>query len=295
MSSDSMRAERALAAFLGFAMGDALGATVEFMTRDEIAVEYGVHRDIVGGGWLHLRPGRVTDDTEMALAVGRSLLRVGGLDLVDLCDEFVRWLRSGPIDVGHTCRRGIRRYINNGTVAGPFNEGDAGNGAAMRVLPVALANLDTPARGAEWAAAQGHITHHHPLSDGACIALVDMLRVLITEDDRAAAFAAARRRADALVEQHHRFVFTPYRGLSTAYVVDTIQTAFHGFFTTGSLEDCIVTTVNLGGDADTTGAIAGMLAGALYGPEQLPARWLEALDAEVTAEIRAMVPRLLAL
>lgn len=293
--TDTTRADLALAAFLGFAMGDALGATVEFMTRDEIAVEYGTLKDIVGGGWLHLKPGRVTDDTDMALAVGRSLVRAGKLDLVDMSEEFVTWLRSGPIDVGHTCRRGIRRYINNGTVAGPFNEGDAGNGAAMRVLPIALANLDNPQRGDDWAVAQGHVTHHHPLSDGACIALVDMVRLLITTPDRVAARAAARARADALVEQYPRFVFTPYRGLSTAYVVDTIQTAFHGFFSTDSLESCIVTTVNLGGDADTTGAIAGMLAGALYGPEQLPQRWLDTLDPDITATIRAMVPELLAL
>lgn len=289
--TDSIRTERATAAFLGFAMGDALGATVEFMTRDEITVEYGQHKDIIGGGWLHLKPGRVTDDTDMSLAVGRSLIRVGDLDLIDLCDEFVRWLRSGPIDVGHTCRRGIRRYINNGTVSGPFNEGDAGNGAAMRVLPIALANLDNAKRGADWAVAQGHTTHHHPLSDGASVALVDMLRLLVAGGDR----DAARKRADALVEQYPRFAFTPYRGLSTAYIVDTIQTAFHAFFSTDSFESCVVTTVNLGGDADTTGAIAGMLAGALYGPEQLPQRWLDALDPEIVAEIRALVPKLLAL
>ena len=131
--------DRAMAAFLGFAAGDALGATVEFMTKKEIAAEYGVHREITGGGWLRLKPGQVTDDTQMALALGRSILRCGELDLRDVCDEFAAWLKSGPIDVGNTCRRGIRRYITQGTVQGQFSEGDAGNGAAMRILPVALA------------------------------------------------------------------------------------------------------------------------------------------------------------
>ena len=97
--------DRALAAFLGFAAGDALVATVEFMTKREIAVQYGVHRDIVGGGWLRLEPGAVTDDTQMALALGRSIARSGGLDVRDVCEEFASWLRSGPIDVGDTCRR----------------------------------------------------------------------------------------------------------------------------------------------------------------------------------------------
>ena len=68
---------RAMAAFLGFAIGDALGATVEFMTKGEIAAQYGVHREIVGGGWLRLKPGQVTDDTQMALALGRSIIRRG--------------------------------------------------------------------------------------------------------------------------------------------------------------------------------------------------------------------------
>ena len=138
--------DRALAAYLGFAIGDALGATVEFMTKREIAAEYGVHREIKGGGWLRLKPGQVTDDTQMALALGRSLVRRGGLDLRDVCEEFAAWLKSGPIDVGNTCRRGIRRYIVHGTVEGTFAPGDAGNGAAMRVLPVALATFGDPAR-----------------------------------------------------------------------------------------------------------------------------------------------------
>jgi ADP-ribosylglycohydrolase len=75
---------RALAAYLGFAIGDALGATVEFMTKREVAAQYGVHREIVGGGWLKLAPGQVTDDTEMALALGRSIIRTGGLDARDV-------------------------------------------------------------------------------------------------------------------------------------------------------------------------------------------------------------------
>lgn len=291
MTSEADILDRAFAAFLGLAIGDALGATVEFMTRGEIVHQYGVLRDIVGGGWLRLKPGQITDDTAMSLALGRSLVRKAELDLPDVCEEFARWLKSGPPDVGNTCRRGIRRYIQRGTVAGPFNEGDAGNGAAMRVLPVALACLDHAERGAAWALAQAHITHNHPLSDAACVALVDMLRLLIVEGDRAAAAA----RADALVAAFPTFRFEPYRGLSSAYVVDTMQTVLHGFFSTRGFETCIVSTVNQGGDADTTGAIVGMLAGAAYGTAGIPRRWMRVLDAETVAAISDMVPRLLVL
>jgi ADP-ribosyl-[dinitrogen reductase] hydrolase len=282
---------RALAAFLGFAIGDALGATVEFMTSREIAAQYGVHREIVGGGWLRLKAGRVTDDTEMSLALGRSLLRRGGLDLRDICEEFAAWLKSGPIDVGNTCRRGIRRYIVHGTVEGTFAPGDAGNGAAMRVLPVALATFGEPGEAEAWALAQGRITHHHPLSDDACIALVQMVHLLLGGKGK----AEARKIADAVAEKHKGFRFEPYPGRCTAYVADTMQTVLHFYFSTGSFAECVIQTVNQGGDADTTGALAGMLAGATYGMGAIPANWLARLDAKVAATIRQQVPALLAI
>lgn len=283
--------ERALAAFLGLAVGDALGATVEFMTAREIAATHGVLRDVVGGGWLKLAPGAVTDDTQMSLVIARSLAKSGTLDLVDVCEGFADWLRSKPPDVGNTCRRGIRRYMMHGSVEGPPSEGDAGNGAAMRVLPVALASLGDPDRARAWTLAQARVTHHHPLSDEACVALVDMVGLFLAGAD----LAAARARADALVAKMPTFAFATYRGQSSAYVVDTVQTVFHTLFGTESFEDCVVKTVNLGGDADTTGAIAGMLAGARFGLDAIPKRWLRALDRDVVAEIRALTPRLLAL
>ncbi len=91
---DDVRA-RAQAAFLGFALGDALGAAVEFMTPGEIRARHGVLREIVGGGWLHLRPGRVTDDTEMSLCVAAAVDAAGGWDVRAVADRFAAWLRSG--------------------------------------------------------------------------------------------------------------------------------------------------------------------------------------------------------
>ncbi len=283
--------DRALAAFLGFAIGDALGATVEFMTKGEIAARYGVHRNIIGGGWLRLAPGRVTDDTEMALLLGRSLVRRGEIDTRDICDEFAAWLKAGPIDVGNTCRRGIRRYITQGTIEGPFFEGDAGNGAAMRILPVALATFGHPDRVALWSCAQCHITHHHPLSDDASLALVQMLHGLLSGNDK----RTVRKIADALVDRHRAFRFEPYQGQSSGYIVDTMQTVLHFYFGTNTFADCVIQTVNQGGDADTTGALAAMLAGATYGMAAMPATWLGKLDRKVATEIRKQVPKLLAI
>ncbi len=283
--------DRALAAFLGYAIGDALGATVEFMTRGEIAARYGVHRNIIGGGWLRLAPGQVTDDSEMALRLGRSLVRREGLDVHDVCDEFAKWLKAGPTDVGNTCRRGIRRYITQGTIEGPLFEGDAGNGAAMRILPVALATFGHPDQAARWSLTQGHITHHHPLSDDACLALVRMLHGLLAGGGK----HAAREIADALTDRHRIFRFEPYQGQSSGYIIDTMQTVLHFYFGTDSFADCVIQTVNQGGDADTTGALAAMLAGATYGMAAIPATWLVKLDRKVAAKIREQVPKLLAI
>lgn len=283
--------DRAMAAYLGFALGDALGATVEFLTPREIAARHGLHREITGGGWLKLKPGAVTDDTQMTLVLGRSLIARQGFDARDICAGFAAWLKSGPVDVGNTCRRGIRRFLEKGTVEGPYAEDDAGNGAAMRVLPVALATLGHPERAAAWTVAQAHATHNHPLSDAACVALVRMVQGLVL----GASSAVIAQEAEALITQHRDFRFTPYRGRSSAFVVETLQTVLHYTLSSESFEEVLTGTVNQGGDADTTGALAGMLAGARGGMAALPERWLDALDPAVTAEIRAQLPQLLAL
>jgi len=283
--------ERALGAYLGFAVGDALGATVEFMTRGEIEAKYRLHRKMIGGGWLHLAPGQVTDDTEMCLCLGRSLVRRQGFDITDICDEFAAWLKGGPVDVGNTCRRGIRRYITNGSVEGAYCDGDAGNGAAMRNLPLALATLGRPDLLDRWTIAQAHVTHNHPLSDDATLALARMTQALV----QGRGMREARDVARQLVETHKTFRFEVFHGQSTAYIVDTMQTVLHFYFLTDSFRSCLTEVVNQGGDADTTGAIAGMLAGATYGVRDIPAAWLGKLDKTVAEEIRTQVPGLLAL
>ncbi|MBF0563509.1 MAG: ADP-ribosyl-[dinitrogen reductase] hydrolase [Alphaproteobacteria bacterium] len=290
MTTPTLR-ERALGAYLGLAVGDALGGTVEFMTRREIAARYGVHRRMIGGGWLQLRPGQVTDDTELSLCLGRSLLRCRNLDLTDLCGEFAAWLKRGPVDVGNTCRRGIRRFILHGTVDTPYGEADAGNGACMPNLPVALATLNNRVVFESWTVAQCHTTHNHPLSDDATLALGRMVQLVLAGGN----FPACRAEANALIGRHRQFKFEPYQGMSTAFIVDTVQTVLHYYFRTDSFRACLAEVVNQGGDADTTGALAGMLAGATYGVAAIPEPWLNKLDKEITKEITAQVDGLLAL
>lgn len=281
--------DRAVGAFLGFAVGDALGATVEFMTASEIAARYGSHCRMIGGGWLKLKPGQVTDDTEMALCVGRAIVKAEGWDAKGVCDAFSQWLRGVPADVGNTCRRGIRRYILEGTTTTPYNEGDAGNGACMRNLPVALATLNDPVAFQHWTLEQCHITHNHPLSDAGALALGRMVQRLV----KGGGVSDCREEAQALIEIQPQFRFDRFNGLCTAYIVDTIRTVLHFYFLTDSVRSCVIETVNVGGDADTAGALAGMLAGATYGAKSIPESWLRVLDKSVVAEINRQVPELL--
>lgn len=288
-----MRAEpllnRALGAYLGFACGDALGATVEFMSPKQIQKRYGLHTEIIGGGWLGLDAGQVTDDTQMSLALGQAIVEHQNWNLRAVADSFVAWLESEPPDIGNTCRRGILRYRNHGQLSGELCDDEAGNGACMRNLPVVLATLNRPDAFEVWSLQQCHITHHNLLSDAATLALGRMLRLLLEGQS----LDACRQEAESLIRQCPEFVFSPYPGKASGYIVDTVQTVLHYFFNTDDFESCLIGVVNQGGDADTTGALAGMLAGAKYGVERIPERWLSRLDQQVIAQIQQQTFELL--
>lgn len=281
--------DRARAAFIGMAIGDALGATVEFMTPSEIAAKYGIFRDVVGGGWLRLKPGQVTDDTEMALCIARAIVKKQRWSLEAVADNFAAWLKSRPVDCGDTCRKGIRAYLIHGRLESPPNEWDAGNGAAMRLLPAALFSLPDGELLKKYVIEQAHITHNNPLSDAACLCIGQLLHLALCGAEK----SRLRRHVDSFVSRFPTFHFEPYRGLATGYVVDTMQTVFHWFFRGRNFEECLVGTVNQGADADTTGAICGMLAGAYYGMENIPQRWFKKMDVKVISEIERMVERLI--
>ena len=273
----SPRCERAVAAYVGLAIGDALGATVEFMTPREIRAQYRMHADITGGGWLRLRAGQVTDDTTMSLALGESILAHCRVDAGAAAKAFDAWMRAKPVDMGNTVRRNLIAFRKTGNPEAPASAHDAGNGAAMRVLPVALACFGQ-ARETTIAAcrAQAHVTHHNELSDAACETLVFMVQDFLAGRD---ALAVEADRVASLVERFPVFAWDQkHCDNPSGFVVDTLQAVFQSFFATETFEDCLIDVVNRGGDADTTGAIAGMLAGARYGLADIPRRWLRGVD-----------------
>ena len=286
--------DMATAAYLGLAIGDALGATVEFLTPNEIRHQYVVHRDITGGGWLRLKAGTVTDDTTMSLALGEAILSRGGVEAKAAADAFNGWMRAKPVDIGNTVRRNLITFRASGNPEAPASEHDAGNGAAMRTLPVALACYgQTPEKIIAASRAQAHTTHHNALSDACCETLIFMVQDFLAGRD---ALEVQHQRAEALVRQHPVFAFDKKRRENpSGYVVETMQAVLQSLFSTDSFEACLIDVVNRGGDADTTGAIAGMLAGARYGLEAIPKRWLKALNATTSQHCSEQAGKLMAL
>lgn len=268
---------RFVGAYLGLAIGDALGATVEFMTPNEISHKFGIHKNIIGGGWLNLKAGQVTDDTTMSLTLGETILNEGQVNATSIAEAFSQWLRSKPVDVGNTVRRGIVHYRTSGQTWVPENEYDAGNGACMRSLPIALYTLGQSRDDVQTASrCQAHITHHNAVSDAGTECMIVMLQMLM--QGRSKVQVRSGPVAD-LLEAYPLYEFQEnYRDNPSGYIVETLQAVLQAFFSTDDFENCLVDVVNRGGDADTTGAIAGMLAGCSYGLEKIPQRWLTSLD-----------------
>ena len=139
--------------------------------------------------------------------------------------------------------------------------------------------------------AQGHLTHNHPLSDAATVALGRMTRTLL----RGGGIKACRGEANRLIAEYPEFRFEPYPKRASGYIVESVQTVLYYFFRTDSFESCVTEVVNRGEDADTNGALAGMLAGAAYGVDDIPGYWLKKLDKQVRARIEAQTEALLLL
>lgn len=274
---------RARGAYLGLAVGDALGVSVEFMTPREIQHAYGELRDICGGGWLRLRSGLVSDDTTMSLALGRSMLAEGGVSAPAVAEAFSAWMRAKPVDIGDTVRRGISHYRISGETTVPFNPHCAGNGAAMRCLPVALGTLgDAPDQIERAAMIQAHVTHNSGLSDQGTLYTVRMVQAGLA----GAGLAGLEDLAEELVAVERAFEFRGRRHIEnpSGFIVETLQAVLQALTTRPGFEGAMIDVVNRGGDADTTGAILGMIAGALYGENAIPQRWINALDKDIARQ-----------
>jgi ADP-ribosyl-[dinitrogen reductase] hydrolase len=217
----------------------------------------------------------------MSLALGNAILTLGKVDALAAAKAFDDWMRAKPVDIGSTVRRNLLHFRKTGSPEAPYSDHDAGNGAAMRVLPVALATFGQSEETVRAACrAQAHVTHHCILSDAVCECLVLMVQDALRGKDKN---YLLHIHAHPLAARHPELKFRAIKQSAnpSGYVVDTLQAVFQSFFDTDDFRDCLIDVVNRGGDADTTGAIAGMLAGALYGMKDIPLPWLNKLDTSV--------------
>lgn len=273
-------------AFWGLAVGDALGMPVEFMDRGTFPPIDRMH----GGGYFRLPAGGWTDDTAMALCLAESLAAHPELNPADLIARFRRWIEHGEnsstgrsVGLGQNTMRVLFHHFRHGTeYAPPVTSCRAdGNGAIMRLAPVACLHWRESDRAKALAAKQSRITHHSAKSEAACEYLCELLCRLIAgaawdealaipthpdwpEEIQAIANGAWQTKQEPDIQ-------------STGYVVHTLEAALWAVYSTESFRDALIRAVNLGDDADTVAAVTGQIAGARYGYSAIPPEWLGAL------------------
>ena len=289
----SIDRNRARGALLGLAVGDALGTTLEFRSPGTFEPTC----DMVGGGPFKLKPGRWTDDTAMALCLAESLVETGGFDPRDQMERYVRWWREGHwsstgrcFDIGSTTRAALARFERTGEpYAGSTDPNTAGNGSLMRLSPIAIAYAHEPAKAVRLAGDSSRTTHGALEAVDACRYFASLLvgamhgvpknellspryevvpglwnEAPLTPTINAVAAGSFRHKAPPEI-----------RG--TSHVVRTLEAALWAFATTDDFRSGALAAVNLGDDADTTGAVYGQIAGAAHGATAIPSAWTGAI------------------
>ena len=280
---------------LGVAAGDALGATLEFMTAEEIRRRFGIHREITGGGPFRWRPGQGTDDTDLTWAVLAAYLD-GPYTLDRVAANMLDWFHRDHATSAAPPHGALGRLDRTGDprTSGNTGERSCGNGSLMRCIPTALARPDPDRRRRELIEISA-ITHAHVQCTDSCVAYGEIVNALLEGADVPDALAAARV-LDLHPEARAALDIDPAmpvdRLRTSGYVIDSLGCSVWAIQQEATFEEVIVALVNRGRDTDTTGAIAGGLMGVLVGVEAIPARWREKL--EYHALLVAAVPGLLA-
>ena len=291
--------EQIKAVMIGHAIGDALGVPVEFCEREELKTNPVV--DMRGYGTYPVPAGSWSDDTSMSIAALDSLAK-GTVNLDEIMDNFVEWVEEGKytptgtsFDIGRTCLQAIRAYLisNNTSECGQVGEYSNGNGSIMRIHPFslfAIAKGMTLGKSLDIVREGSVLTHAHPRSIYGCgiysMALWDILRGADKSQIPSAIENAAVLFDGIYPEESEHYEWAFYKKLSTkteneisgsGYVVNTLEAALWCLLTTNSYKECVLKAVNLGEDTDTVAAIAGGLAGALYGYDSIPQEWKDTL------------------
>lgn len=245
-------------AVYGYAIGDAMGATTEFMTAEQIKKKYGKITNIIGGGWLNLQPGEVTDDTQMTMCVMSAIMRQPESveEFRNICaNNFIIWKNSGPKDIGVQCSIAIECLRTGCDV--PVDNSALGNGSLMRAMPLAILNLPS------FNIIQGTLTHNNKLCSSIILEYTGLLQNYLNNYYK------------DLYTDKVKCLLGP-----SGYIENTFNNAVY-WSKEKSFKDAIIGAVNHGGDADTIAAITGSLAGAKFGLKNIPKKWINQLNPDV--------------
>lgn len=287
-----MNQNRYRGALLGLAIGDALGVPLEFKPPGSFTPVSG----LVGGGANNLLAGQWTDDTSMALCLAESLIACEQFNPADQMDRYVRWYQEGYlsstgrcIDIGKTVKTALEEYCRHGRpYAGSSHPHTAGNGSIMRLAPVPLRYAADPELAIKLAADSSRTTHGAAEAVDGCRYLAALILGALYGRDKSALLTShfspaphgwlkplAGKIAAIAAGSYKQKQPPAIRG--KGYVADSLEAALWAFYHSDSFSQGVLLAVNLGDDADTTGAVYGQLAGAYYGASAIPAAWLTQL------------------
>ena len=285
-------------AIFGLAVADALGVPVEFEPREKL--QKNPVDKMLGFGSHAVPKGTWSDDTSMALCTLNSIAKKGKIDLVDNILEFSKWVEDGYMtphgkvfDIGRTCLRALGNYWRGKDVysCGETREYANGNGSLMRIMPVCLFNAiknlskENSIKNIHEVSA---LTHAHERSCIACGIYDFIVRELISNPKKSSVNEALSKAKIYYcnyeqISHYNRLFREDFKNLdeseikSSGYVVDTLEAAIWCLLNTNNYRDCVLRAVNLGQDTDTVGAVAGGLAGILYGYDNIPNKWKNTL------------------
>lgn len=283
-------------AIFGHVIGDALGVPVEFDPSQRLCLH--PVGGMLDGGDRGYPAGTWSDDSSMTLCALESLTVCGGYDGADMMERFARWAREGymtstgrAFGIGRTTFSALCRFRRGGSSAGYGGSGerDNGNGSLMRILPVVLFNFFSKTAGSdekklETVYQASQLTHAHPRTLAAC-GIYSFIASQLLCSAEMSSVRLGLERGEEFYQGHGEyphfaglfsrdFASLPVEAIkSGGYVVDTLEAAVWCLMNTSSYQDCVLKAVNLGGDTDTIAAVAGGLAGILYGEAALPEEW----------------------
>jgi ADP-ribosylglycohydrolase len=281
--------ERYRGSLLGLAVGDALGAPLEFRPPGSFTPI----DDMVGGGSHDVMLGQWTDDTSMALCLAESLIEQQGFNPVHQLQKYVRWWREGYLssidecfDIGNTTLDALMRFEKTQEpYCGSTDPRNAGNGSIMRLAPVPLFYAKRPLEAIGKSAESSRTTHGAATAVDACRYLGALIAGAANGVTREELLCERYSpipgywEENPLVEEideiargsfKHR---QPPEIQGSGYVVKSLEAALWAFYHSHSFREGCLLAVNLGLDADTTGAVYGQLAGAFYGERDIPESW----------------------